>query len=299
MDLPDRKKFNRHEKKKAPKVYENRKTAMFIKGSQTNQQVSNILSDLYLLKKPDGVHLKKKNATRPFEETTTIEFLSLKNDASLFLFGSHSKKRPNNLVLGRLFDYHILDMIELGVENYKPSKDFPSVDKAAYGSKPSFLFIGEEWEQKEELKKLSNMLVDFYRGGILESINLTGLEHVIVCSSTADKVFFRVFRVYLKKSGMKQPRVELKEMGPSMDWTIRRHAFAPADLMKIANRMPKEVKPTKVKNVTTNIFDTKGRIHMPRQDLSEMATRKMKGLKRPREDDKKVVKAKKSKDSEE
>lgn len=28
------------------------------------------------------------------------EFFAKKTDASLFLFGSHNKKRPNNLVLG-------------------------------------------------------------------------------------------------------------------------------------------------------------------------------------------------------
>ena len=44
-----------------------------------------------------------------------MEFLSQKNDASLFAFGTHSKKRPHNLVFGRMFDNHILDMVETGV----------------------------------------------------------------------------------------------------------------------------------------------------------------------------------------
>ena len=78
------------------------------------------------------------------------EFFSVRNDASLFIFGSHSKKRPHNLVLGmcfhslehltliswrtscykskitshicsligRCFDGHILDMIELGIDKF-------------------------------------------------------------------------------------------------------------------------------------------------------------------------------------
>lgn len=41
-----------------------------------------------------------------------------KYDCSLFVTGMHSKKRPNNLVIGRLHDHEILDMHELGIEKY-------------------------------------------------------------------------------------------------------------------------------------------------------------------------------------
>jgi hypothetical protein len=37
----------------------------------------------------------------------------------------------------------------------------------------------------------------------VEKINLAGLEHVIVVSSKAKKIYFRVYRIVLKKSGTK------------------------------------------------------------------------------------------------
>ena len=54
---------------------------------------------------------------RPFESggSSRIEFFCKKHDSSLFAVGSHSKKRPHNLVLGRMYDGHLLDMIELGI----------------------------------------------------------------------------------------------------------------------------------------------------------------------------------------
>ena len=63
---------------------------------------------------------------RPFEDMSSIEFLCEKNDASLFVYGSHSKKRPHNLVFGRMFDFNLLDMYEFGLDfqTYKSISDF-------------------------------------------------------------------------------------------------------------------------------------------------------------------------------
>eukprot|EP00058_Branchiostoma_floridae_P004798 XP_002590286.1 hypothetical protein BRAFLDRAFT_121354 [Branchiostoma floridae] len=85
---------------RAPKLEENDKVAMFIKGGHTSETITQVLKELYLLKKPNAITFKRKNIMRPFDDQSSIEFFSQKNDSSLFLFGSHSKKRPNNLVLG-------------------------------------------------------------------------------------------------------------------------------------------------------------------------------------------------------
>jgi ribosome production factor 2 len=45
--------------------------------------------------------MSKKNDIIPFENTTQIEKHCKKHDASLFFFASNSKKRPNNLVVGK------------------------------------------------------------------------------------------------------------------------------------------------------------------------------------------------------
>ena len=136
------------------KLNENPKTALLVRGQKTSGLINSILIDLFMLKKPygallhhvehaasrpraddrtdrthptdrlcaaaAGVHLRRHNAVHPFEDATPMEFLSQKNDASLFAFGTHSKKRPHNLVFGRLFDHHILDMVETGVAGAWP-----------------------------------------------------------------------------------------------------------------------------------------------------------------------------------
>jgi hypothetical protein len=62
--------------------------------------------------------------------------------------------------MGRLFDHHILDMIEFGVEHFISVAEFDTEHRAALGNRPSLIFIGPEWEQKEEYQKFSNLLVD-------------------------------------------------------------------------------------------------------------------------------------------
>ena len=64
----------------------------------------------------------------------------MKYDCSLFAVGSHQKKRPDNLVLGRVYDSHILDMFELGIQDFKSSNSFDGPKHINSDLKPIMIF---------------------------------------------------------------------------------------------------------------------------------------------------------------
>lgn len=265
---------------KEPKLEEDVKKSIFVRGATSSNVVLSAAKDLNKLKQPNSVFFNKKNDIKPFEDPTSLEFFALKNDSSLFTFTSHNKKRPHNLIMGRIYDNHLLDMMEFGVENFTPISDF-KVEKVASGIKPMVVFTGEPFDNEPVYKRIKNYFLDFFRGPKAEAIRLQGLEHVIQFTALDGKINFRSYRVLLKKSGSKLPRVELEEIGPRMDFNLRRHKLASDGLFKLACKQPKQLKVKKVKNIKRNpLGSTMGRIHMERQDYKRLQTRKMKGLKK-------------------
>ncbi|KAH9489147.1 rRNA-binding ribosome biosynthesis protein rpf2 [Bulinus truncatus] len=266
--------------KKEPKIVENTKSTLFFKGGNTSSIVTQVLKEWNILKKPHATMFSKKNITRPFEDQSSVEFFTSKADSSLFMFGSHSKKRPHNIVIGRLFDNQVLDMVEFGVEKFVSLQDIKS-QKTATGIKPCLVFSGEFFEENEENKRIKNLLIDFFRGATVEKVSLNGLEHVISVTAVNGKIYIRNFRVLKKKSGSKIPRVELEDMGPSLDLSIRRTRLASNDLFKRALKKAALAKPKKKKNVSRDDLGNKlGRIHMTTQNFNRLQARKLKGLKR-------------------
>lgn len=84
-----------------------------------------------------------------------------KKEAALFGVGSHSKKRPHNIILGRTFNYGILDMIELGADKFKAMSEFRNM-KVLAGLKPCLIFNGPAWELNQDLKRLKSLFIDFF-----------------------------------------------------------------------------------------------------------------------------------------
>lgn len=282
-------------KNREAKTQENIKTAIFIRGSHTSQTVNDALSDLYMLKKPQAINFTKKNQIHPFEDHSALQFFAQKNDSSLFIIGTHSKKRPHTLTFARMFDYQLLDMMEVHIEKGIPMSDFKT-PKSAVGMKPCFMFNGDMWDQNPQYVMFKSMLLDFYHGQTVDRVALAGLEYVISVTAgplTSEgkpgKVYFRVYTIVLKRSGVKLPRIELVEMGPSMDMTFGRITEAKPDVWKQSLKVPKELKPKKKKNISKDdMGDTVGRIHLGKQDFDKIQTRKMKGLKKRSAEDEEV-----------
>lgn len=244
--------------------------------------------DLNALKKPDTKKFQRRNEIRPFEDASSIEFFSEKNDCSLIVLATHNKKRPNNLTFIRTFNYKIYDMIELRLaDNFKFLKDFR---KATFqvGMKPLFTFNGPAFNTHPIYQHVKSLFLDFFRGQILDGLDVAGIQHVISLSvdevdeeRPLPKVHFRVYIIKTYRSdNPKLPRVELDEIGPRFDFIVGRRQAADPEMETEAFKVPKQLEARTKKNIETDLLGDKlGRVHVDKQDLNQLQTRKMKGLK--------------------
>ncbi|KAL2509188.1 Ribosome production factor 2-like protein [Forsythia ovata] len=268
IKTPTKGRIKRDLEKRAPKLVETGKKTLILNGTKTSSVLNSVLTEIYHLKKENSVKYSRRNDNiRPFESggETSLEFFSYKTDCSLFVFGSHSKKRPNNLVIGRTYDHHIYDLVEIGVENFKSMNSFAYDKKLApqIGSKAFLLSLGKD----------------------VTNLNLSGLDRVYVCTAiSSNKVFFTHCALRLKKSGTIVPRMELVEVGPSMDMVVRRHCLPDDSLRKEAMKIAPELTKKKEKNVTKDAIQGKiGKIYIPDQKVGSVALpHKAKGVKRER-----------------
>jgi len=233
------------------------------------------------LRVPLAKRFTKKNAIHPFEDAASLEFFSEKNDASMLVFGSSSKKRPNAITLVRTFGYKVLDMLELYLEgdSFRRLAQFKN-KKCAVGLKPMLLFAGTPFESpvSNEYSLAKSFFTDFFKGEPADKVDVEGLQYIV------SMIHLRVYLIKTKRSGQKLPRVEVEEMGPRMDFRVGRVKEADENVLKEALRKARTSQERPKKNISTDIVGDKiGRIHLGKQDLKELQTRKMKGLKRSRD----------------
>ncbi|CRK42902.1 hypothetical protein BN1723_019072 [Verticillium longisporum] len=277
-----------------PKVVENPKRLMALKGSTCSQVVQDALSNLCIMREPLVKKLTKKNEIHPFEKADSLEFLGEKNQSSLVMFGFHSKKRPHTITFARLFAHKVLDMLEmhLDVDTFRQLEQFKGA-KFAVGQRPMVVFSGTAWDSPvaNEYTMAKSMWTDFFKGEPSDKVDVEGLRYLVSLSVEEEGLAgakppmrLRVYTIRTRRSGQRLPRVEVDEIGPRMDFRVGRMQQPEEAMLKEAMRRPKTTEERTKKNIKTDeIGDKVGRVHTGRQDLSQLQTRRMKGLKRSRD----------------
>ncbi|KAM0753843.1 Brix-domain-containing protein [Meredithblackwellia eburnea MCA 4105] len=159
------------------------KTAIIVRSTSSSERVKVALSEINQLKKPHSISFSKANQIRPFEDSSSLQFWSAKNDASLFLIGSHNKKRPHGLVWARCFAGEVMEMLEVGIEEVMAMSGFKGI-KSTPGSVPLFHFASTSphtslWDTHPTYVQFKSILLDFFRGVEMDAVALKGLERVI------------------------------------------------------------------------------------------------------------------------
>ncbi|KAL9110013.1 MAG: hypothetical protein Q9227_005352 [Pyrenula ochraceoflavens] len=283
-------------KAREPQLIEDRKKTLLLHGSKCPLPLHGVLRTFHKLTKPHSVLLNKKNENiHPFENAESLEFLAKKNECGLVVWGSSSKKRPNTVTLMRMFDSKALEMVELLL---MPSPGDMGEQQMQIGisMKPMLLFAGTVWDdesatdQSRTYAMLKSLFLDIFSGEETKTVDVAGLQYILMIAAgdaqnnTNPIIHLRWYKIRTEKSGQKIPRVEVDPVGAEMDFALGRARLADAGMMKEAmkkGKRPNEEIKSKQKNIGMDaIGDKIGRVHLGRQDLSGLQTRKMKGLKR-------------------
>ena len=291
--------------KTEPQLIEARKRVLLLHGTKCPPPLQTVLRTISSLTKPHSVLLHKKNENiHPFENTESLEFLAGKNDAGVVVFGSSSKKRPNAITICRTFDGKILDMGELLLLGGEGQGEQPQHQQMQIGveMKPLILFAGNVWDDTSasdlatKFRMTKSLLLDIFQGEEIKTIDVEGLQYLMMVAASEPAtsqddlvIHVRWYKIRTKKSGHpKLPRVEVDEVGPQFfDFKIGRIQEADPEMWKEA--MKKGVRPNEAGKKRKNIDmdemgDKVGRVHLGKQDLVTLQTRKMKGLKGGKED---------------
>lgn len=146
----------------------------------------------------------------------------------------------------------------------------------------------DEVEKQKEMTTMDG-LEELYKAGAMKT-EKTGAA-LVDTSASGRVIHFRVYAIVPPANGAasSSSNLSLEEIGPSMDLVLRRRQMAEMGRMNASLKRPKTQSEKnrqgkgKKKNIETDeMGDMVGRVHLGKQDLTKLQTRKMKGLKRAR-----------------
>eukprot|EP00917_Polyrhabdina_sp_WS-2016_P014405 GHVP01031504.1.p1 GENE.GHVP01031504.1~~GHVP01031504.1.p1 ORF type:complete len:274 (-),score=59.61 GHVP01031504.1:220-1041(-) len=267
---------DKEDKTKKPKkpiveiVRETKKT-IFVDGKKKSEQVDIILSELYNLKKPNGIAYKKGEEKSPFTNPSSFEFYCEKSKASQFVYGGKTKS-GSNIIMGRVFGGLVSDMMDFKIEEVTSSKK-----SYRNGTRPIFLFKNVETDEHKHAKSL---LLDLLNKNTPNDILLSGIELVISVTFEESQC---VIKTYLISPDSKKKKIDNGTSLNTRDITLEETGFCAKLTIKRAHKnnnigdtIRKAPKNTHTeKDGVGNIYK---KIHTGRQNIKEIRPRKMKAF---------------------
>ena len=260
---------------KLPKLIEDPKRTIFVNTINSSEIMRMVATEFYFTRKTFSLRFNKKNNLDSiFEKTDSLEYLIEKNDSALFLYTSDSKKRPMNLVIGNCFEHKILDAFEFEVTNFIPLEYFEAIVNYEPNCQPILLFQGELFETDNILERFKKLMLDFYAQDLLEEVNISELKRVICFTVDSDKkIKIRNYQIKeINEYNLKN--LNLEEVGPSFDLSIRRNILAGEEDYKKALRQPKFIGKEFSKNKINGLFDVQGKLYTQKQNLEAASLRR-------------------------
>ena len=90
---------------------------------------------------------------------------------------------------------------------------------------------------------------------VVENLSLAGVDRIYVCTAISPTTVYMMHcALRLKRSGTSIPRMELVEVGPSMDLVVRRHRLPVESLKKEAMKTAEHAKKVNPMELTSALF---------------------------------------------
>ena len=267
-----------------PKMIEEPKQCLFINTQNSTELMRMVLNEFYLMRKDYSKKLtKKEEIVNVVENRDSIEFLCKKNNTTFFALSSHNKKHPNNITLGCLFDFHLLDYFDFEVTNFLPMSYFKTDTVINSDLKPIIIFQGELFESDFNYDRLKKFFIDFFQLYDKESIIISEMRRIMAISIEKDEKIVKIRNYQINgnlTSKANLSKINLIEIGPSFDLKERRFTLGDEVLYKKTLKQPKGIKEAKEKNIEKNkiLGEKRGRIHMQKQNLSAVSLKKFKKI---------------------
>ncbi|KAF9763028.1 Ribosome production factor 2 like protein [Nosema granulosis] len=205
-----------------------------------------------------GDSKKVKRDIDPYKDTELTEKLLAKTNTKLFM----NINKSNQLVLGRSFNNEIIDMLQFKIVDCKLTKDF-DVPGFELHSK-YFILLNNIKDKRKE-----NLFIDLLNMRS-SKICLEGVNYCWVVSRTDSVFVWKYCRVFNDNS--------IQDVGPSLNMVLENAYHCGDEKYKLA--VGENSNKKKSKNTYKNAFNDKiGVLHIDKQDLKEVKTRKSKAYK--------------------